>query len=944
MIIYSDRQRGSDSIGEVCRFEFTSLNPSPSNATVTSQTTGSFSFSGTRHDRLGAWFLGPKAENIGFLKQFLNSVADQTEHARLAYQPEDPKFIGKEMQASAVFQKEMSELDVALKELVGALSEHSIPFWSPRYNAHMNGDTSLPGLLGYLAAALFNPNNVCTESNVGYNISNTESSKPWGHILWWLCGQPRINVGGTQYEILPLSLACAMEPAETVFDIPERLQSEYAISAGALSTALNPYLIQTCGKDGAAVTGIGSEHIIDVPVDIDARMSIPSSTSSSTSASSPAPQYTPSSPSWAPPSTAQSTPSKAPSVSPLPSTQTQHGEGTMPRSFTSPTSLSNGSIVPEQALSDYTRSQLEYAVRRLDHHRPAQVWLHPVPGRWPVLPGRADAVPCDVDEPERVQGLGRDGEHGSVRDRRKQAGCERCGCVAVASDDRTASTGTGRCLESRCSAAPRSTRTGRRWTMDDSSLIVCRSRRSLLSASSWDRTRSGSSESTSGHDREPTERGAGARRQGDVAAARDGVGPAINAFACNFRLPNGEVNSDVVEANYLNTRIYERLSVTKPDGPEDVRGVRGGVQVAAGSGREQDLDILVNVMSPFPTVANFTKSVTDAFKRIAHEEIKQTTTDVSCDVPLDVMERYREAKAEDPSAVFMLSTASPVELTSILAGSFKGVLQKRLAAGIELTLVQLDLRGFKHPGGQDKRLDSKYLDLSYSDEMYFYLTVSLDLTEGRSRKTTSLVSFPLTPRILYPDSQQKITVFRDPHAPGNTDQDLPRHASTSPIASGKIRFGTMVHTDSVDLNANPLPKGVERPKSRDRPHAPGKYGPGLTQAYASTSPIASGKIRFGTMVHTDSVDLNANPLPKGVERPKSRDVSKMTLAERLDAARASMAPLEPSAEKRARIPKRRVVELESSTLKPGYKVGSSLAMFMIVTLFVLAAFTLCRRF
>ncbi|KAF8731645.1 hypothetical protein RHS02_07557, partial [Rhizoctonia solani] len=98
------------------------------------------------------------------------------------------------------------------------------------------------------------------------------------------------------------------------------------------------------------------------------------------------------------------------------------------------------------------------------------------------------------------------------------------------------------------------------------------------------------------------------------------------------------------------------------------------------------------------------------------------------------------------------------------------------------------------------------------------------------------------------------------------------------------------------------------------------------------------------MVHTDSVDLNANPLPKGVERPKSRDVSKMTLAERLDAARASMAPPEPSAEKRARIPKRRVVELESSTLKPGYKVGSSLAMFMIVTLSVLAAFTLCRRF
>src|SRR5690606_10350721 len=36
----------------------------------------------------------------------------------------------------------------------------------------------------------------------------------------------------------------------------------------------------------------------------------------------------------------------------------------------------------------------------------------------------------------------------------------------------------------------------------------------------------------------------------------------INAFACNFRI-NGKVNEDIVEANYLNTRIFNRLSITK---------------------------------------------------------------------------------------------------------------------------------------------------------------------------------------------------------------------------------------------------------------------------------------------------------------------------------------------------------------------------------------------
>jgi hypothetical protein len=57
-----------------------------------SDTTASemFEHENSRHDRLGAWFLGPKAENINFLKDFLHSVADQTERARLAFQPDDP--------------------------------------------------------------------------------------------------------------------------------------------------------------------------------------------------------------------------------------------------------------------------------------------------------------------------------------------------------------------------------------------------------------------------------------------------------------------------------------------------------------------------------------------------------------------------------------------------------------------------------------------------------------------------------------------------------------------------------------------------------------------------------------------------------------------------------------------------------------------------------------
>lgn len=64
---------------------------------------------------------------------------------------------------------------------------------------------------------------------------------------------------------------------------------------------------------------------------------------------------------------------------------------------------------------------------------------------------------------------------------------------------------------------------------------------------------------------------------------------------------------------------------------------------------------------------------------------------MSCDLPSEVMEIYRKAKEEDESAVFMLSTASPIELTKIMAGSFKGILQKRSQNGVEFSYVSFFL-------------------------------------------------------------------------------------------------------------------------------------------------------------------------------------------------------------------------------------------------------------
>ncbi|KAG8682395.1 hypothetical protein FRC11_014937 [Ceratobasidium sp. 423] len=94
-----------------------------------------------------------------------------------------------------------------------------------------------------------------------------------------LCtGETKLFTQATTWELLNLK-------PEMVFKIPKRLQSEYVISARALDVlekkfGIKPskYFVGTTKHyswpKGAAVIGIGSEHILDVPVDIDACMDI----------------------------------------------------------------------------------------------------------------------------------------------------------------------------------------------------------------------------------------------------------------------------------------------------------------------------------------------------------------------------------------------------------------------------------------------------------------------------------------------------------------------------------------------------------------------------------------------------------------------------------------------------------------------------------------------
>lgn len=305
-----------------------------------------------KHALVSSWFLGPRAENFDVLKNLFSQVLDHQKDARvrLAEALGDPTFITEEMENLEVYKASVAKLSNDMNDLSLKLADHSVPFYSPRYNGHMCMDTTLASIIGYMSAMVYNPNNVALEASpyttqlekeVGEQLCHMlgylgKDPAPWGHIA---CDGSVANLEAVwairNLKFYPFSLKRAIEKGQlgfladvqppftvetckgeikefmkltkhelqnlkpdTVLGLPTDLAKKYSISAAFLQDALKPYLIQTTGKGkleelygikpgrfmvsatkhyswpkGGAISGIGSENFIDVPVDKEARMS-----------------------------------------------------------------------------------------------------------------------------------------------------------------------------------------------------------------------------------------------------------------------------------------------------------------------------------------------------------------------------------------------------------------------------------------------------------------------------------------------------------------------------------------------------------------------------------------------------------------------------------------------------------------------------------------------
>lgn len=154
---------------------------------------------------ISSWFAGPKAENGEWFADVVQRIVTDYYAWRRNYFPED----GVALDSAARREAEpfRDQFEDRLIELLARL-KHDVPFHSPRYAGHMIAEQSLPAVAGYLAAMLYNPNNVSADAAPVTVRLEIEASRLIARML----GHPpdgwsHLTSGGTVANIEALWLA-----------------------------------------------------------------------------------------------------------------------------------------------------------------------------------------------------------------------------------------------------------------------------------------------------------------------------------------------------------------------------------------------------------------------------------------------------------------------------------------------------------------------------------------------------------------------------------------------------------------------------------------------------------------------------------------------------------------------------------------------------------------
>ncbi len=153
--------------------------PAMSNASI------DLSKDGDGDRQVAAWFLGPRAENVDMFMKLVEEAITDHAYWRRNFHPEDPAVISDAIQREAGYLDAVARTKSELFKLLAQLKS-SVPFSSMRYQGHMCWDQTIPGMVAYVAAMLYNQNNTATEAS------------PVTTVLEYLAGQDLCRMFGYQ--------------------------------------------------------------------------------------------------------------------------------------------------------------------------------------------------------------------------------------------------------------------------------------------------------------------------------------------------------------------------------------------------------------------------------------------------------------------------------------------------------------------------------------------------------------------------------------------------------------------------------------------------------------------------------------------------------------------------------------------------------------------------
>jgi glutamate/tyrosine decarboxylase-like PLP-dependent enzyme len=258
---------------------------------------------------LEALFPGTHGGNFKYMLDMMAMAVEGNVDFRNKYFPNDPDYVNKAIQESTPFKETMASMALEYYLLIKQLKQ-SGTFFSMRTIGHMLWDTTLPGILGYFAALMYNQNNVAAEASpvttllemhvgnelcklLGYAVNPIGKSPGeftlatgqvtgWGHITCdgsvanleglWMARNLKFyatsvkqallketifqNAKGFQVTLLNGTKAVLVNldswtllnlPIDEVLAIPNKLSTQYSINITDVSNAIANYTVQNIG-------------------------------------------------------------------------------------------------------------------------------------------------------------------------------------------------------------------------------------------------------------------------------------------------------------------------------------------------------------------------------------------------------------------------------------------------------------------------------------------------------------------------------------------------------------------------------------------------------------------------------------------------------------------------------------------------------------------------